>query len=189
MAKYFVHQGLQFQTVSVLPTELGGTGNERVDACTLESVVLALGNTIVTGADAAAQMITIRGWWSETGITDIFQRLSREILNSNGALVARPVRGQGESTDSNLHQLAHEYILPPYLANCISTLATNSGGAGGERARIVVEALGVRHDNVIKHSDADQAWQAWTAYIVSESGRDDTEITRRGYFINPPPIT
>ena len=188
MAKYFVHAGLEFQTVSLLPTDLDGTGTVRVDACTLESVVSALGTGIVMGADVAAQITTIRGWWNEGTATDVFQRFAREILNANAPLIAGTVTGDQEPTPSNVHRLAHEYILPPYIGNGITALAGSNAGAMAmaERNRIVVEAISVRHDNLRKFPSADEAWQAWTAYTVAHLAQEDVHLANTGYLINPP---
>lgn len=189
MAKYFVAEGLEFQTVELLPVQLdsAATGSTHVDACTLESVVTALGDTIVMGANIAAQITTIRGWWTETGITDTFQKLAREILNANAPLVVGAIRGRGEATTNNFHQLAHQYILPPYVAEGISVLSSSSTSTTRtqERNRIAVEALSVRHDNIIKHDSAAGAWEAWVAYYVAVAAQDDLTAANRGYLINP----
>lgn len=179
MAKHFVYQGLEFQTVQVTATQLGGSGGELVDACTLESVVTAL------GTDVVADVATIRGWWTETGITDSFQRLAREVLNSNGPLVTDPQRGQGESADSNFHRLASAYILPPQLANAIADVPASNADASRARTRLIVKSLSVRHDNIIKHSSSELAWQAWTAHFIAAATQIDNQLAKAGYFITP----
>ena len=187
MAKYFVHAGLQFETISVLPTDLDGVGTENVDACTLESVVTALGSDIVSGANPTIQMTTIRSWWSQISLSDTFLIASREILNANAPLIASAVTGQDpdSSLSRNFHKLSSEYILPTYLANAMVGIAISDGDASMERNRLVVRAISVRHDNIMKHDTEEEAWQAWTAYVVTQSARQDMMIAQQGYLINP----
>lgn len=188
MAKYFVHAGLQFQTVELLPAELNASGTMRVDAVTLESVRDNL-SELITGADDAAKMTTLRGWWTEPGtLTDLFQRVSRQTLNDSGALVMGTLQGLGESTMNNFHRRSHEYILPPHLSEGITTipLADSDDTKTDSRLRILVESLQIRHTNIIKHNDAPAAWKAWNAYIVTEEASEEHALARQGYFVMPP---
>ena len=179
--KYFVYAGLQFQTEEVALTAAG-----TMDACTLESVVTALGADIVTDID------TLKAWWGTSNPTDLedrFQIVARNILNQNAGLA-----GDGNdgivTTDSgprNFHLLSCQYILPPHLENAIDVIATESTGDENENSttKLCVKALQVRHDNIVKHLTADAAWQAYIISAITEVSVANNTAAMQGYYINP----
>lgn len=186
--KYFVHEGLQFQTIEVPDRAYSSTGSntQYSDAVTLESVVAALGTGIVTGADTAAQIVTIRGWW--TGGSGL-QEFSRESVDLNSPLlsVSTLTRDKDVNTGAgqNLHQTSSQYILPPNISLAISALPGAVGDAANARNQLIVRALEVKHDNIQKHAQPTNAWHAWRQYIAVEEFTQERAKAVTNYLINP----
>ena len=84
-----------------------------------------------------------------------------------------------------MHRLSYQYILPPGIANGISVLPDVNTDAGDARNRLLVQVLESRHDNIMKHSTAPEAWQAWIAYTVAEESTNEKALADQGYLINP----
>ena len=181
MAKYFIHAGLEFQTITVTLEDLGfdhhGADTTEVEACTLESIVTALGD-FVTGDNDQEKIDNLRGWWGQYDGLDILQSSARALLRRSAPLLDDPIRGNGESNDSNVHRLSHQYILPPHCAEGVVAASTHADDTtrANEHFRIVLDALQVKHDKIRKYDTAEDAWLAWVTYITVQ--RADTETKR-----------
>ena len=192
--KYFVYAGLEFQTEEVALSTSTGT----VDAVTLESIVAALGDVIDpntdppdAAADAARRLTTVKGWWStdpaDTELDDRFQLLARQVLRSTANLAgtAGELQLDNPIRTRNFHLLAHIYILPPHLGNAIDVLSMGTDEQENTQIKLCVKALQVRHDNIIKHDDADDAWQAYIIEAMRETSLANSTRALQGYYVNP----
>lgn len=199
MAKYFIHAGLQFETITVKRSVLvinppPNQADLDVEAVTMESVVKALGD-FVSGDTDQEKIDNLRGWWDQHDGLDILQRSARELLNRNAPLLDNPIRGDGESGTNYVHRLSHEYILPPHCAEGLHPAATSDDDdlRDREHFRIILNTLQFKHDNVHKYDTPAAAWLAWVAYLtVQRADIDRIEGTRayldiRGLNVNSDP--
>ena len=183
MAKYFVHEGLQLETIAVSGSHFGGTSTSpNVDAVTLESVVTALGIGIV--ADLAA----LKAFWATTSGIDQFLLLARELLEENAKLFPSPLNGDPDGPDSALsrdfHQQSNQYVLPIGFSDAIAVLPDSNSDAA--RNRLIVKALEFDHTNIKKHATTEDAREAWVAYTIAADSDHERTLAQKGYLINPP---
>ena len=194
MAKYFVHEGLQFETIEVAPASIGQSGNMPINAVTLQSVAEALGSSadntnpgVLAGADADARLSTLKGYWSTTGITDQYLNLIKELLDERAEVF--PNKISGVNTDSSVmadfHKLSASYILPIGISNAMANLpaTTTDAGRTAARNRLVVKSLEVDHTNIIKHGTQAEAREAWVAYTLASTDGEQ-QLARQGYLVN-----
>ena len=177
MAKIFVRDGYQLGTISVRGDTIGKAMTEDFDCVTLETIIAALGTGVV------ADMATARALWTESGATTAFQRGKRELVNLSGPLVVSTTPGTGEDTGTtaNIHRLSDVYLLPEGLSDGTTTLPDAIGDVADARNRTAIKAFEVKHDNILKHATASQAWDAYIAYVTNPNDSN----ARRGYLINP----
>lgn len=185
--KYFVYKGLQFETLDIPSNTFTGFSTlDSIEAVDLESVVTALGTDIISGANTAAQVTTIRGMWSES-VTNQYQRFARQVLNEQATLITNAVV---DATDNlitgNFHNLSHTWILPSAFSEGMNELPDATGDAEAARSRMVVEVISIRHDNIAKHATSAQAWQAYIGSTFAAEGSEAKMVADRAYYKNPP---
>ena len=138
MAKqYMVVNGLQLETITVGVGTYEPHNSAALDSVTLESVVTALGTSII--ADLAALQL----WWdpSASGIDDIYQKQARGFLKLTSPLLTmRSVDTTDGSENAQLHQGSYFNILPVGASDTISALSTDNSSAANERNRIIVKS-------------------------------------------------
>ena len=102
-------------------------------------------------------------------------------------LVLVPGFGVDSSIMGRYHRLSHQYILPVGLSDCIAAPPQTSSPATAKSStdRIVLKSLEVRHDNIIKHATALQAWEAWVAYTITSDSESEKALARSGYLVTP----
>lgn len=190
MAKYFIHAGLQFQTISVLRNTFTPllTDATAIDAVILSSVSEALGADVLgdTGATDADKMenrlTALKAIWTATR-TDRFWAFAQDTLKEEANLLS--TTGIGEAEASDLHRRSWQYILPVGFSNALTLLPGERDDAGNARDRISAKALEVRHDNIAKHATAGSAWDAWTTYEIAREAGEGLDLAKADYFINP----
>ena len=194
MAQYFVHEGLQFQVTKARADSFLGSSRDGVDAVRLEDVVTAVSPTasataIIPGANAAAQLSTLIGWWQPSGTTDSYLTLQRELIDNVAEVLppARPGFGPDAAITGMYHALSHQYILPVGLSDAIAPPPGSATPATAKTSadRVVLKSLEVRHDNIKRHDTAQQAWEAWIAFTITKDSTDETTLARSGYLITP----
>ena len=189
MAKYFVHEGMQFQTISVSATRFNGPLNATYECVTLESIADALGTEVVAGADTTARSTALQAFFAEDPtppLTDRYQILARELVNQKASIDPDDTPGAGadSTTTAHIHGLSHQYILPPGLSDGMTVVPASNSDIGSSRDRISVKALEVRHDNIKKHETTTEAWDAWVAYIISNQSTAEQSLAEQGYLLN-----
>ena len=184
-AKYFVHEGLQFQTIE-LPrrTFASQTGDDVLDAVTLDSV------SSVLGADVVADLNALLAWWTEDRANDkVFLRLAKQLLTEKSDLVSGSVYDEddtAQNTARRVHETSYQWVLPQGTSNCIGDLPESNTDLVAARNKVLVKSLEVQHNNIKKHRTADDAWDAWIAYEVADEASQEKSSAERGYFISPP---
>ena len=201
MAKYFVHEGLEFETrsvpaVSLNPSATAGT----VDAVTLDSVATAFGTAIIPALTVPSPNNTsakyLIDFWKTTGrrtphspsnITDQYQQLVIEILQQQYP-IRENIVGVGVDLIGSpprtwdFHQQSTQYILPIGFSNAWKILPGNNDDA---RDRIIVKSLEIDHVNIKKHDSITEARDAWEAYIITSNTDREQRLARAGYLNNP----
>lgn len=212
MAKYFVHEGLEFQTIEVRPVTIGFSGNTNLQAITAESVIAALadGTTtgIIPGADAAAQLLAYNAVWNTEQAPGTIRQLNQDIFRRKVRLIADTTPGTGSdaTVTANINSLSAQYILPPGFSDVLHELpdyvvreqfgqipgesvsAFNTRLAtvrGTRRNYALIKSLEIRHDNIIKHDTANVAWEAWRRYVEVTEASEDKSGAESGYLVKP----
>ena len=177
--EYFVHEGFEFQTIEVNRSHFNGlTGAGTIKAVRLESVVTALGALVATN------LADLQSWWTSS-TTDLFLRLSRQMVVQNANLISGTVNDVGGGNASNLHQLSYQYILPVGLSNCKDTLPAQASDVGHARDMNAIRSLEVQHNNIRKHANQADAWRAWLDYQIEDEISDQRNRINQTYLINP----
>lgn len=192
MAKYFVHQGMEFTTIEIEPSKVGSTGSINLQAVDLISVAKVLGTDIISGANDPALKTTLTAVWNTAKSNEI-QELNRDILNRTAPLNAEAMPGDGadENRAATINILSAQYILPPGFADVLFELpdydATDpvpTTTIDTRRRRAIVKSLEIRHDRFIKFEELSDAWQAWRRYVEATDFNADQQAAIRGYLIS-----
>lgn len=202
MAKYFVHEGLEFQTIEVPPVTIGFSGNTNLQAITAESVIAALGTTILADVDA------YKAVWNTEQAPGTIRQLNQDIFRRKVRLIADTTPGTGSdaTVTANINSLSAQYILPPGFTDVLHELpdyvvreqfgqipgesvgAFNTRLATARAARrnyALIKSLETRHDNIIKHDTANVAWESWRRYIEVTEASEDKSGAESGYLVKP----
>lgn len=188
---YFVHDGIEFQTTRVASNNFGGPSTESVDALSLEAIISAIAPTagtsaLIPGASAAAQLTALEGYWEATGVSDTYERLSRDLLNNVAPLISGTLPAVAPDTgQAKYHRLSHQYILPVGLSNARGALPSSQSPANVAESviRVFLKTLEVRHDHIRKHNDQDTAWEAWISYAIAGESDAEQTLARQGYLV------
>ena len=189
MAKKFVRDNYEYDTVSTRGDAVGRAATEILDCVTNDSIAKNLGMEVLSGADDDARTVTLVAGWGESGLTDVRQIAKRELLNLIApivTIVGRYVTPDSSSTAS-IHRDSYQTILPIGFSDGWVVMPTSDGNIANARDITSLKSLEVRHDNILKHSAATpslaaaQAWDAHTAYHTDPSNPE----VRKGYLINP----
>lgn len=191
--KYFVYDGMEFETLSIPRNRFSGfSTTEGIDAVRIETATENLGqDTIVGSTDSAAdRLTTMKALWTDTGLGNQYQEFARQALNRdaplamNGSLIADV---DSSSETGTFHDLSHQYILPEGLSFGMTPLPDAIGDVADARKRSAVRNLSVRHDNIQKHDSAADAWRAYVRLELAEEASGEQMIAARSYYITPPP--
>ena len=188
--RYFVHEGLEFNTLDIRRSDYSSlSGSDGIASVTIESIVTALGNHVLTSGGLTAQVAEIRSWWADT-TTDRFLQISREIVQAKSDILGSIKRDIDiSSLTGNFHETSYQWILPVGLSNCIKSLSTSStqpvSSPQDGRNILMVRALEIRHDNIRKYTSQADAWNAWIAYTITKETQEEQALANSGYLINP----
>ena len=186
MAKYFIHEGMEFKTIEVLPATVGSAASTNLQAVDLISVAKALGTSIISGADDDALKVTLVAIW-ETVKSNALQELNRDILRQTAALNGNATPGTaGDASEAaTINYLSAQYILPPEFTNVLYALPDTTSSVSDRMNYALVKSLEIRHDNIIKHDSSTSAWEAWRRYSLAKASQADRNAAIGGYLVNP----
>ena len=188
--QFFVHEGLQFETIDIMRSDFNSlSGSAPIASVTLESIATVLGSNVLGPGVLTAQVAAIRSWWADS-TTDRFLQIAKEIIQNKSNIIGSPkIDVNVGSLSRNFHETSYQWILPEGLSNCIKSLSTSASQPATSvqdgRNRLMVQALEIRHDNIKKHTSADDAWNAWIAYIITKETEEEEAIANSNYLINP----
>lgn len=199
--KYFVYEGLQFQSFPVERRKFAAYGDiSPIEAVTLESVALALGTTAL-GSTATANPAALNELvklWEKTGrvpplvgagnadVTDAFHTFSLDAVLEAAPLISGTVAGVDPSDTGRFHQLSWRWILPQGLAQSLYQLPADNSTPAEALQQFLFQSLEVRHDNIQKHTTPTDAWSAWRSYEVARQAQQELSTATHGYLVNPP---
>lgn len=192
MAKYFVHNGLLFQTISVPRDTFEEFSDETpIDAVTLESIAAALGPDIAPGDNTEEQLNALIGIWGMTP-QDSFQSLGRNLIRREAPVIHRQVQDRNDQNiRGTLHEKSWHQILPVGFSTVLSVLPNSTDDAAAARNRIITKSLETEHLQIHKHAPrsgernqdaADRAWESWRAHELATVSEKELARVRTGYL-------
>ena len=185
--RYLVKNGFQLETIDVEAGVFTPAREGPTRAVTLDSVVKVLGD-ILTGANDAARLVTLKGIWSTMGITDIAQSATRGYMSSTSGVLNNTVNDRNNAlSGQSIHQTSYKNVLPPRFSEAWDALTTSNSNTNLaiEKNRAVIKLLEGSFENIKSHGTEAEAWSAYNDFIIRGQDDEVDSNSRTNYLVNP----